>query len=246
LALKERYQNPVIGDTVRLRLFMYNGNSLNDVVSVDSIYLYVCDPSAATMEDPTGRTLVEELDTTQVVHECTGTYYIDVPLTSPQFVLGKYTDEWTMTVDSNIPAQTIQNEFRIFPQLWYSTPVPVVYDFSFDFQPNKVRKGSKQYLRIRITPNVPKATDLARYYENLAIVGDVKVSLEQKCGPCLPTEQDLRMVIDEEPVTYKEKCFGYYLLDTEDMDCGVYAIWFTLCLGGNKYISDKMNIQIFD
>jgi hypothetical protein len=244
--VKERHQNPTIGDTVRLRLFVYNSNNLADLVSVDSINLYVCDPTAATMENPEGKTLVAELDPANVVHESTGTYYIDVLLENPQFTLGKYTDEWTITVDSNIPAQVVQNEFRVYPQLWYTTPVPVVYDFSFDFQPNKIRKGSKQYLRIRVTPNVPRATDLARYYENLAIVGDVKVSIEQKCGPCVPAERDLRLIVDEESVCYKEKCYGYFLLDTEDMDCGVYGIWFTLCIGGNRYLSDVMNLQIFE
>jgi hypothetical protein len=235
----------VIGDTVRLRLFMYNSNNLADVVSVDAINLYICDPSEVTMENPHGKVLVEELDPTQVVHECTGTYYIDVVLQNPKYTISKYYDEWTMTVDSNLPDQTVVNEFRVYPQTWYSTPVPVVYDFSFDFQPNKIRKGSKQYLRIRVTPNVPKATDLARYYENLAIVGDVKVSMEMKCGPCIPAEQDLRMVVEDEPATYKEKCWAYYLLDTEDLDCGVYAIWFTLCIGGNTYLSDKFNLEIF-
>jgi hypothetical protein len=224
---------------------MYNANNLADVVSVDAVNIYTCDPAEITMENPTGKILVKELDPTTVVRESTGTYYIDVSLSTPEYTVAKYYDEWTLKVDSNMPTQTVENEFRIFPQTWYSTPVPVVYDFSFDFQPNKIRKGSKQYIRIRVTPNVPKATDLARYYENIAILGDVKVSMEMKCGPCIPDECDLRLVVEDEPVNYKEKCFGYYLLDTEDLDCGVYAIWFTLCLGGNIYISDKMNFQVF-
>lgn len=246
--ISERYQNPIIGNTVRLRLFMYNGNELSDVVSINTINIYMCYPTAATMEDPLGKNLVLEVDVSGVVHESTGTYYIDVPLTTPQFVLGKYTDEWTITLDSSISDQIIQNEFRIYPQIWYSTPVPVVYDFSFDFQPNKIRKGSRQYLRIRVTPNVPTATDLARYYENLAVMGDVTVSMEQKCGKCLPHEEDLRLIFENQPVDYKERCYGFMMLDTEELEleCGVYAIWFTLCLGANKYISDKFNLLIFD
>lgn len=243
---KERYQNPTLGDTVRLRLFVYNANNLADVVSINSLNLYVCDPTAISMENPLGKTLIAEIDPDQVVHESTGTYYADVVLQEPTFTLGKYTDEWTMTVDSSVPSQVVSNEFKVYPQMWYTTPVPVVYDFSFEFQPNRIRKGSSQYLRVRVTPNVPRATDLARYYENLAIVGDIKVSIEQQCGPCVPAEKDLRTIVDEAPVDYKEKCFGYYKLDTEDMDCGVYSVWFTLCIGGNRYLSDSMNLMIFD
>ncbi len=245
--IKQRYQNPVLNDTVSLKLFVYNGNNLADVVSVDGVNIYICDPAEITMENPIGKRLVATLDPDDVVRDDTGTYHIDVLLESPLYTTGKYTDEWILTVDSDLPAQTIENEFKVYTQLWYTTPIPIVYDFAFDFQPNKIRQGSKQYLRIKVTPNVPRASDLKRYYENLAIVGDVKVSLEQKCGPCVPQDPDLRLIIDEESVCYKEKCYGYYLLDTDalELDCGIYAVWFTLCVGDNKYISDSMNLQIF-
>lgn len=243
--LADRYANPVLGDTVRLKLFVYNSNNLADVVSVDAVNIYACDPTQASMENPDGKVLVTAVDPTTVVHDGVGTYHADVVLSAPLFTISRYTDSWTLTVDPTIDPQVVDNEFRVYPELWYTTPFPVVYDFSFDFQPNKVRKGSKQFLRVRVTPNVPKATDLHRYYENLAIAGDVKVSIEQKCGPCTPAEEDLRIVVDEAPVCYKEKCFGFYQVDTEDMDEGVYAIWFSLCLGGNKYISDRMNLLIF-
>jgi hypothetical protein len=245
LAPKERGQNPNLGDTVRLRLFIFNGNNLSDPVSVDGINIFVCDPDEVTMENPNGRRFVFQVDPTTIVRECVGSYYADVYLESPLFTLGKYADEWSYKIDPNIKCLTSINEFKVYPQLWYTTPVPVVYDFSFDFQPNKIRKGSIQYLRVRVTPNVPRATDLARYYENLAILGDITVSLEQKCGPCVPEEYDERLILDEEPVSFKEKCFGYYQLDTTELDCSIYAIWFTLCLGGNKYVSDKFNLQIF-
>jgi hypothetical protein len=97
-------------------------------------------------------------------------------------------------------------------------------------------------------PNVPTAGDLRAYYENIAIVSDLSISIEQNCGECIPAEQDLRLIVDNESVDYREKRHGYYKLDTEalEMGCGIYDVWFTLEFGGNKYISDRMHIQIYD
>jgi hypothetical protein len=113
------------------------------------------------------------------------------------------------------------------------------------FRPNRFRKGSKQYLICQITPNVPKGTDLGRYYENLIINSNVKISLELNCGNCVPTEEDLRLVLDQVSMDYREKNFAYYQLDTTDLDVGIYNAWFTLEIGDNIYISDRMNLQIF-
>ena len=113
------------------------------------------------------------------------------------------------------------------------------------FRPQKLRKGSKRYLIIEINPNVPKGTDLQRYYENLAIVSDLKVSIEQKCGTCVPQEQDLRMVVDRASVDYREKKFGYFMLDTNEMEVGIYDVWFEMEMGENTYISDRFQLQIY-
>lgn len=245
MATKERYQNPVVGDDVRLRLFSFNSNNLFDV-TVQSVAIYYLDRQGVNESNPDGRTLVTILTPDQVVREDTGTYLVDLPLPDPTFVLGRYLDVWTYTADPNQPDLTVENTFRVYPQLFYSTPIPVVYDFGFTFQPNRLRKGSRQYLRIMIQPNVPRATDLQRYYENLAITSNLKVSIAQKCGPCVPTEVDLRTVVDEDQVDYRECAYGYYQLDTEDLDLGVYDVWFTLEIGGNRYVSDKQTLQIYD
>jgi hypothetical protein len=92
---------------------------------------------------------------------------------------------------------------------------------------------------------VPKGTDLGRYYENLIINSNVKISLELNCGNCVPTEEDLRLVLDQVSMDYREKNFAYYQLDTTDLDVGIYNAWFTLEIGDNIYISDRMNLQIF-
>lgn len=241
---KERYQNPVVGDQVLLRLFSFNSNNLTDITP-QQVEIYFLDPNLAGPNNPDGRIIVQTIDGSDVVQEDIGTYRVAVDLIDPKYVVGRYLDIWTFTGDTNLPDMTAENTFRVYPQLFYTTPLPVVYDFSFSFTPNQMRKGSKQYIRIQIKPNVPRATDLQRYYENLAISSNLKISIAQKCGPCVPAEEDLRLVVDQEYIDYREMNYGYYQIDTEDMDPGVYDVWFTLELGGNRYVSDKQNFQIY-
>lgn len=247
MAVKERYQNPAIGDQINLRLFSYNSNNLADFQSVERVDIYYMDPEEVAADNPEGRRLVESFDGAAVVLEDTGKYLLTIDLLEEkQYVIGRHIDIWTVNVSDDQPAETIEQVFDIYPALWYTTPIPAVYDFSFNFQPNKFRKGSKQYLIIEIIPNTPTAGDLRKYYENLAIVSDLKLSMELHCGDCVPQEADLRLIHDKVLVDYREKRYGYYQLDTEDMDCGIYNLWFQLDFGGNRYISDKHNLQVYD
>ena len=61
----------------------------------------------------------------------------------------------------------------------------------------------------------------------------------------MPQEEDLRLIVDKEPVTYREKRYGYYQIDTADMEVGIYDVWFELDLGDNVYISERNQLQIF-
>jgi len=246
MALKERHQNPVVGDQINLRMFTYNSTNLRDVVSVDEVNIYYLDPNEVSANNPDGRRLVETIDGSGVTNEDTGTYLLNINALETKYVIGRYLDIWSIRAEADEPGQTIENCFEIFPDLWYTTPIPVVFDFNFHFQPNKFRKGSKQYLIIEIIPNVPRGTDLERYYHNLAIVSDMNITIEQQCGDCLPAERDLRMVVEDEKVDFREKRFGYYQLDTEDLDCGIYNVSFKLEFGGNVYISDQMPLQVYD
>jgi len=246
VAIKERYQNPAIGDSVKLRLFTYNSNNLADLSSICKVDIYYFDRYSISAENPDGRRLVESFDGSAVTVEDTGTHLLEIEIQESLYVIGKYLDIWTVNVSDSQPSETIEQVFDIYPNLWYTTPIPVVYDFSFHFQPNKFRKGSKQFLIIEIVPNVPTAGDLRKYYENLAIVSDLKISISQSCGPCVPAEADLRLIVDEESVDYREKRYGYYKINTEDMDCGIYDVWFRLDFGGNTYISDRYNIQVYN
>lgn len=246
MANKERYQNPVVGDTVTLRLFFYNSNNLRNVESINQIQIFKVD-DGASMNDIAARTLVKTILNVDIPSpDGTGRYYVDIFLEEGIYTIGNYVDVWNVSFENNVDStSTITNIFQIYPDLWYTTPIPVVYDFAFNFRPSRLRQGSKRYLIIEVTPNVPKGTDLQRYYENLAILGNLKVSVEQRTGNCLPNEQDLRLIVDRINVDYREKQFGYYMLDTIDYDVGIYDVWFELDLGENIYISERNQLQIF-
>jgi hypothetical protein len=239
---RERYQNPTVGNTVTLRLFVYNQNNFSNVNSIEKIEIYRVNDNSS-INDPNARTLVTTV--TQISQDSTGKYYIDLPTDFPTYTTGVYVDIWKINFRDDEGTSEIVNTFNLYPDVWYTTPIPVVYDFSFAFRPNRFRKGSKQYIICQITPNVPKGTDLQRYYENLIISSDVKISIVQKCGDCLPEEEDLRTIVSEASTDYREKNYAYYLLDTTDIEAGIYDVWFTLLIGENTFVSDRMNLQIY-
>lgn len=227
-------------------MFSFNRNNSADIV-VQQVDVYFCEKHEQCPDNPDGRRLVQSFPSTGVVNESTGSNALQFNLTSPQFVIGNYVDVWTFVVNGQV--LTSEQLFQVYPQLFYTTPIPVVYDFSFHFQPNKFRKGSKQYIIIEVVPIVPRASDLQRYYENLAIASCLKISIEQTCGPCVPHERDLRLVVEEDEVEMREKRFGYYQLDTSedglDLECGIYNVWFKLEFGTNIYVSDRQQLQIY-
>ena len=246
-SVKERYQNPTVGDEIKLRLLTYNSNNLSNLYEIEKVEVYFLDPSSVTPDNPDGLRLVDSFDGNSITQEDTGTYLLNLPTEDVKYTIGTYYDIWTVKADQNQPSHSIRNRFDIYPNLWYSTPIPVVYDFSFRFRPNKMRKGSKQFLCIEIMPNVPTAGDLQQYYENLAIVSNLKISMEATdCEGCASSEKDLLLVIDDSPVEYREKRFGYYKIDTDELDCGIYDIWFKLEFGENIFISDRYKFQIYD
>jgi hypothetical protein len=247
MAEKERFQNPVIGDTVNLRLVTYNSNNLADVEEIEKIEIFHINPDDVSADNPDGRRLVAEFTGDDVTVEDTGLHLLQVDIEDPCYTIGMYKDVWTINARPSLPKQTVSQCFEIYPDLWYATPIPVVYDFSFHFQPNKFRKGSKQFIIAEIIPNVPTGSDLCRYYENLAIVSDLRISIEMKnCGGCEPAERDLRLIEDNTLMQFREKRHGFFQLDTEDLACGIYDVWFQLDFGGNRFKSDRMQLQIYD
>ena len=247
MSTKDRYQNPVIGDTVTLRMFVYNSNNTASLQSIEKVDIYYLDPSMATIANPDGRTLVQSIPGNSVTIIGTGEYELDLFL-DPTFYTetGRYIDSWTVTFQSGDPQTNLDHLFQIFPDLWYTTPIPVVYDFDFYFQPNKMRMGTKKYIEIEIMPNVPRATDLQQYYENLAISATLLVYIGQHCSDCVTCESDLQLIVDGDATNYREKNRAFYFIDTTQFDCGVYDIWFELDFGGNVYVSDKNQLLIYN
>jgi hypothetical protein len=243
VALRQRYQNPTPNDTVRLRLLTFNSNLPQSVEAIDKIEVYYLDDTAATDTNPDGRTLIRTI-TEGIVNDAPGSYYYDLDAVSPDFVIGNYLDVWTVLFEVNSTVVPIENVFTLYPRLWYTNVIPIVYDFGFTFQPNRITQGSKKWIIIEIIPNVPRVNELERYYTNLAIAADISITIAAKCDPCLPQEKDLRIVVENAAVEQREKVFAYYWLDTEEMDCGLYDVQFKLLIGGNTYVSEPNQLLI--
>ena len=241
----ERFQNPVIGSDIILRLFTWNSNDRMSVAEVQSVDIYFLDKTEITETNPDGRRLVRTEIPPNIFQVEVGEYAVSFNLETPIFTIGNYLDVWNIVIRTDENPITITNGFVIWPDLWYTDIRPLVYDFSFDVRPNKLRKGSIRYLIVGIHPNVPKASDLVRYYENIATISPLKIYVEMECVDCMPAAQDLRLVVDGAPVDYREKCTGFYQLDTTEMACGVYSVWFEMIFGDSIYVSEKQQIQIF-
>jgi hypothetical protein len=241
---KDRNMNPVVGDDLTLKLYVYNSNSFADVQEIRKVEIWTVDKTVKSESNPDGLRVVEEIEGAAVANESTGVYSVTVSLEDSKYTIGKYADVWYTTMRQNGRETRREQYFQVFPDLWYTSPMPIVYDFSFNFQPNSMALGNKKPIMIQIEPNVPKASDLAKYYENLVIGANVLVSMRKHCGPCLPQEEDLRLVLDEVPVEYKDKNKAFLTIDTEELGCGTFDVWFKMEFGGFIYISDPMAFQV--
>jgi hypothetical protein len=241
---KERNQNIVVGNDVTLRLFTYNSNQRQSVNSVEKVEIYYLDSGFITEDNPEGRRLVDTITGITLVEE--GQYSIEISLEEEKYLIGKYIDVWYVNFDS-MQSGTVTNEFRVIPDLWFASDLPIIYDFSFGFRPNRVRYGEKRWINIEIIPNVPNISDLKKYYANLAVASPLRIWIEKNCGDCVPQEKDLRIVVEGDLVEHRRGTEGSYFLDTETlgMDCGIYNVWFEMEFGENKFISDNLQLQIF-
>lgn len=247
--MKERNQNLVIGDEATLRLFTYNSNHRQSVQNVEKVELYFIDNASVTDENPDGRVLIktiEQEDILTVEDEFGGHYAVNVFLEESVFLIGKCIDVWYVDFNSS-QSGTVTNEFDILPDLWFASDVPIIYDFSFGFRPNRIRKGERRWINIDIMPNVPNISELKRYYLNLSISSPIRIWIEKNCGECVPKERDLRIVVDGQLIQHRRGGEGSFFLDTDslNMDCGIYDVWFEMEFGENKFISENMQLQIY-
>lgn len=246
---KEKYQTPALGDTVRLRLYVYNANALTNFKSVDAIAIYFLDPNSRTEINPDGRTLVEQITTSTVVQTAIGKYYVDVELAEDTYVLGNHLIQWTLVYENELNCQSIvENKFTIFPRLWATSDLPLIYDFDFTFRPNRITLDSKRWLTVEIIPKVQNADTFNQYYAGIALSSNLTVSICKRCGGC-PSDDDDDLVVDADPVQFRERGTGYYFLSTgEDTDFeeqGLYDIWFNLTYGECHFRSPIFQLEIY-
>ena len=239
MAVKERNQNPVCNDTVVLRLYQFNENAPAAVNEVQKVEIYVADDTVDG-----GYRLVETI--TDVTVDDVGQYSVTVSLTSPTYTIGDYKDVWTISYEADQCPGTRTFEFEILADKWYANSDQYLWDFYFSFRPIKFRKNERKYVVVEVTPNVPHLSDLQRYYETLQTYPDLFVTIQMRCVECMPAEEDLQVVVDRATVTMTSSRLGKYFLDTTELACGIYDIWFELELGGNLYMSPKNQIQIFN
>lgn len=243
---KERYQNPTCGDELNLRLFTYNSNTRRDVSEIIDVKIYIIDENEKSESNPQGFRLIQTIDGSSVLKQETGEYLLPVVLDSNFYSIGQFVDIWQVKFENEeCSTAEIKNTFKIYSDLWFTTTTPPIYDFNYSFRPNRIRKGTKRYVLISVTPNVPRGADLLSYYENLAIVSELRVSMEMACGECVPAEIDLRLVVDRHLVEHREANYAYWFIDTTQFDEGIYNIWFETTSGESTYVSEKFALQIY-
>jgi hypothetical protein len=248
-----RNQNPVIGDTIALKLYSRNSNNFADLYNIDHIDIMLenCPVECANDHNPNPiaahkvDTLIQTIPGSEVKKCCTGIYDVNLVTSAPTYVVGNYHDVWYVQFTEQDVLSPFRQDFKLNPDLWVLSGTPVVYSFDFRFTPNRIRKGSKKHLVIQIIPNVPRATDLFKYYENIAISSELRINIELNCGQCVPQEADLRKVIDNERVFERDKVFSYYFIDTCDWECGIYDVWFEIDYAGSTDISPRQQFQLF-
>lgn len=243
--MKKRNQNPVVGDTIELNLVAFNSNNLADVHNIEKVEIYRLDPTLCSDTNSDGRYLVDTI--TDINNDATGVYTIDLVTSAPKYTIGEYIDVWYVTFNEDDVVSKKEERFSIYPNLWYTSTMPAVYDFSFQFQPNRIRKGSIKWLAIKIIPNVPRATDLERFYSNIAISSELKINIKKNCSKCPEDDEDT--IVEDEVVTERDKVFGFYKLDTTenglDLEANsIYDIWFSLAYADTLTISEIMQFAV--
>jgi len=73
-SIKERYQNPSINETVRLRLFFYNANNFSNISSIEKIEIFKIE-DGRSINDVDARTFVKSIPVVNVVNDGVGKYY---------------------------------------------------------------------------------------------------------------------------------------------------------------------------
>ena len=111
MANKERYQNPVINDNIKLRLLAYNSNQKANFESIEKVEIYFLDPTEVSESNPRGLRLVRTINGTDVSNTDVGSYITSFVAEPLLYTIGKYVDIWYVTVDGE--SATVENNFEI-------------------------------------------------------------------------------------------------------------------------------------
>lgn len=247
--MKERFQIPNCGDTIKLRLFSFNSNEKKNVFSVEKVEIIYLDENEKSEANPYGEILYKTINQSSIQNPSEGEYHIELTLDENDdgdpFLTGRYIDRWHIQFEENetCTSNQINNFFEVFPSLWFTSSGPNIYDFDFKFKPNKITKGSKRYIIIEIKPITPAIDSIQQYYQSIAIAGDLKISIQKSCSNC-PEEED-ELIVEDQLIEFREQNLGYYLIDTEELEKGIYDVWFRLEHGGLVYISDRNQLSIY-
>jgi len=247
--MKERFQNPNCGDLLKLRLFSFNSNEKKNVFSIEKVEIIYLDNNEISESNPNGEVIFKTIDQSLIENPSEGEYFIELLLDKNEddepFLIGKYIDRWHIQFEENetCTKNQINNFFEIYPSIWFTSSGPNVHDFDFKFKPNKITKGSKRYIVIEVKPITPAIDSIQKYYKNIAITGNLSINIEKTCLNCPGEEEEI--IIENEIIEFREQNLGYYLFDTEELELGIYNIWFKLEHGGLVYVSEKNQLSIY-
>ncbi len=256
--IRERYQNPIVGDTVRLKSFIYNSNVKDNVSSISSIDVFFLDPDRISPSNPDGRILMASFSSAQVSNPSIGEYYVDLVTNGSDFRVGSYIDRWNIVFESTDQNPgVIENKFNLYRDLWYVSPEPIIYELGFDYEPHKIFRLSKKYIRVDIEVYAPDEDIKANYYYYLLTLSQIYVRIVQDEGDGYdPVDTSKNVLYDWSLVHYRETTRGYYLLDTtvdprpwrlnQPWGLGIYLVQFKANLGETIQLSPQFRLQIYD
>lgn len=256
--IRERRENPVIGDTINLRVFTYSSNSRADIYQMDSVNIYYLDKEQATEANPEGRVHITSIPANQIFHPSQGEYQVVLKTNPVDYRVGTYIDRWEglFEIDDSRPG-VIENYFNIYRDLWYTSPIPLVYEIGFVYSPTKILSGSKKYIRTDIEIYTRDKSIVEQYYYYLRGLQSIQFRLTLDEGPDYdPVVSENNIIQDWAPMSFAEDRTAYFLLDTSidprpsrsgrPLPLGIYLIQFKAALGETVHLSPKFRLQIYN
>lgn len=256
--IKERGQNPTLGDTILLRLLTYNSNALADVYEIEKVEIFFKDPHQRIESNPQGEILVSTIPGDEVIRTSEGNYLVKLETDQTNFRIGDYIDRWTIRFkEMDDRVGVINKEFDIYRDLWYTSTQPIVYEVAFSYQPTRVIQGSRKYLRTDLKIYAPNKTQVDDYYYYLKTLNNVKIKIWLYEGKELDLKDPQRnIMLNWVQTSYRDGNIAYYLLDTSidpringtcgPWPLGVYKVQFRADLGETIHLSNPYTLQVYD